>query len=176
MLEKLRQRIGIQIVKEIANEACVDECVLDAVCKYTSHSDARVVYNASWIISHAVDIDGSILSYKHHRSLLNALGSTETGGVKRNLIRVWQFIIIPETILPEIADFALKFLADPKEDIAVRAFAITVLENCLKTIPELKDEVLFLLQRELQIAGPAIRVRANRFIKAAVKHTGRINA
>ncbi len=176
MLEKLRQRIGIKIVREIANVACFDESVLDAICKYASHSESRVVYNASWIISHAVDIDRNILSYKHHRYLLNALGKTEIGGVKRSLIRVWQFIIIPETILPKVTDYALKFLSDPKEDIAVRAFAITVLENCLKSIPELKDEVLFFLERELLFAGPAIQVRAKRFIKAANKHAARIKA
>ena len=39
-------------------------------------------------------------------------------------------------------------LLNKKNDVAVRAFALTILEHLISSIPELIEEVLFLIEKE----------------------------
>lgn len=61
-------------------------------------------------------------------------------------------------------------LLNKKNDVAVRAFALTILEHLISSIPELIEEVLFLIEKEKSFANAAFLVRSNRFEKTAKKH------
>lgn len=62
--------------------------------------------------------------------------------IKRNTVRVLQFIPIPEELQSELFDVCLAFINKPEEAIAVKAFSMTILYNVCKEYPDLKNEVI----------------------------------
>lgn len=60
-------------------------------------------------------------------------------------------------------------LKNPKEEIAVRAFALSILENIIIDLPEIIEEILFIIDKERSYASAAFQVRAKRFERQAFK-------
>lgn len=170
MIETLRNTISKSRIYSIAQDVSNDEIAFTKLINLIGNKEYRVSYNASWTASHAVEINPNIISEKHHKALLETIQNISIGGIRRNIIKIWQHIDIPESQVSDIVDLALKCLSDPKEDIAVRAYAITILQNCLRYIPEIKEEVMFILEIQMPHFGPACMARARRFIKRARKY------
>lgn len=60
--------------------------------------------------------------------------------VKRNIVRMWQFVDIPEEYTGEIYDICFGFMHS-NEAIAIKAFSMTVCYTIVKQIPELRTEL-----------------------------------
>jgi hypothetical protein len=170
MLSAIGNIRDVKTVKAIAKQAIEDRIVLEELMQFLLNGQLREAYIASWIISHAVEMHPEIMDDKAHELCLSCLRQTNEGGIKRNVIRIWQFTLpTDETIQLEILDCAMNMLSDLQQDLAVRVFSITVIENLLKTFPEIQEEVGFLLEREYAQASPSFKVRADRFFKAVAK-------
>src|SRR5690606_33277873 len=93
-----------------------------------------------------------------------------SGTIIRNVVRTWQFAIPSDKEVSfQIVEYCLSKLTDIKQEIAIRAFAITVLERHIESIPELKEEVVFILEKELPHATPAFLARARRYLQKVEK-------
>ncbi len=161
-LDNARHAKDIQTIAQ----RCVDHPEdFDFLIEAMTHKDTQTSSRAAWAMSHAVQISPAILEKKQHIRLIEIADKAISGSLKRNIMRAWQSVELPSGFIYEIADLALRFLGNPKEDVAVKAFSITVLQNCLKQIPELKEEVLFLIEKEMPHATAAFVVRAGKFQK-----------
>lgn len=170
MLSAIGNIREVKVVVAIAKRATEEDEVLEELLSILMNGTSREQYIASWILSRAVEFKADLFNESAHNACLKVINSTSEGGIKRNLIRVWQFSIPQsEAIRLEILEQALKLLSDTGQDVAVRVFSITVLEKLLRYFPEIKEEVLFLLEREYPQATPSFKVRADRFFKLARK-------
>lgn len=70
--------------------------------------------------------------------------------VKRNVVRILQYIEIPEALHGEVMNTCFNLLADPKETIAVRCFSMTVLHNLSKIYPEIRQELKAVIEDQLE--------------------------
>ena len=66
-------------------------------------------------------------------------------GAIRNTIRVFQELDLPEKYCSKMFDICINYSKNSTMPHAVRAFSINVLENICKKYPELKHEVLLVL-------------------------------
>ncbi len=119
---------------------------------------------AAWAMSKAFEKKLSLLR-PYYKDLIKLVKITSSDGIKRNITRVWQLADIPDKYNWEIADICYRFLSSPDEAIAVKAFSITVLQQLVKKLPELKNEVVFELEKQLPHSKPAFKYRANAFLK-----------
>jgi hypothetical protein len=78
---------------------------------------------------------------------------------------MFQFVPIPTDRQGQIMDIAFCFLRDKRETIAVKVFAMTVLENLSVDSPELGQELRIIIEDQLPYAGPAFRSRASKILK-----------
>lgn len=86
--------------------------------------------------------------------------------VKRNIVRALQYIDIPEHLHGDVMNTCFNFLADPNEAIAVRVFSMTVLDNLSKSYPEIRQELVAIIEDQLeQGCTPAFRARARKVLK-----------
>ena len=69
--------------------------------------------------------------------------------ITRNIIRILQFCQIPEEFQSVLFDYCLELLEKPKTSIAVKAFSMQILVNLCKLHPELKQELIPVLELEL---------------------------
>jgi hypothetical protein len=85
--------------------------------------------------------------------------------VKRNVMRLLQHIHIPTKLRGKVADICFQFFTDKKEPIAVRVFAMTVLSNLAKELPELKNELIPLIEDEMPYASAGFISRGRKTLK-----------
>jgi hypothetical protein len=85
--------------------------------------------------------------------------------VKRNTVRLLQYIEIPSRHFGKVADLCFRFLKTRKEAVAIRVFSMTVLNNLSVKEPDLRKELELLIEDELPYASPAFRARARRTLK-----------
>jgi hypothetical protein len=57
--------------------------------------------------------------------------------VKRNVVRLLQFVEIPWKLHGEVMNYCFDFIADVKEAAAVKAFSLTILENLCQQYPDI---------------------------------------
>jgi hypothetical protein len=128
--------------------------------------DYRLVQRASWPLSYIVQNHPSLIK-KHFPVIARALGDQNlTDAVKRNLLRCLQTVAIPKKYCGRITDACFKFISDPVEKAAVKAFSISILDELTKTIPELRGELILMLESVYDHESPAFRARARKILKS----------
>jgi hypothetical protein len=89
------------------------------------------------------------------------------GSVKRNVVRILQYVDVPEKHQGIVMNACFELLADPKEAIAVRVFSMTVLDNLSKVYPDIRQELLAIIKDELEHEpSAAFRSRAEKVLRS----------
>lgn len=128
--------------------------------------DYRVVQRAAWVVSFVAERYPSLLT----PHLPAMVASMEQEGlpvaVKRNVLRVLQYVPVPESLHGPVMNSCFAFLEDPLETVAVKAFSMTVLAQLAKAYPDIKNEIRLLIEAELENnPTPGIRSRARKALK-----------
>lgn len=150
-------------MRRLAMDCCDDPLLLSDLLELCSNSDKKIATYASWTCSYALE-KKTVEENRIIHQLIDILSRTEFSAVRRSILRGLQFVRPGENNAAELAAVSLDMFSDQEQEIAVRAFAITVLQNCVPLVPEFRDEVVFLLERELPQASPAILVRGRNFL------------
>lgn len=102
----------------------------------------RITQRSAWPLSYCIQQHPELIKPHLKRILQFAKKSGVHDSVKRNAVRLLQFIEVPKSAQGLVADVCFIFLLDTKESIAVRIFAMNALVNLSKTLPELKNELI----------------------------------
>jgi hypothetical protein len=124
----------------------------------------RITQRASWPLSCCVEQHPALVK-PHLRKLLQLLQKENAhDAVKRNILRLLQFIDIPISLQGVTAEVCFKFLQDTRQPIAVRVFAMTVLANIATRQPELKRELKVIIEDQLPYGSAGFRSRAMKIL------------
>jgi hypothetical protein len=125
----------------------------------------RITQRAAWPLSICVERHPRLI--KPHLSRI--LGYLDTPGipdaVKRNTIRLLQFVDIPGSYYGRVAKICFNYLGNRKEPVAVRVFSMTVLSHITRNEPELKRELGIIIEDHLPYATPGFVSRARKVLK-----------
>ncbi|MTI40068.1 hypothetical protein [Fulvivirga lutimaris] len=124
----------------------------------------RVTQRAAWVVSHCADKHPELIEPYIEPMILN-LKNDITVAVQRNTLRVLQEKEMPDSIIGEAADICFKIMESSKEPIAVKVFAMTLLANICKKVPELKTELKILIEDQLPYGSAGFKSRANKILK-----------
>ncbi len=93
----------------------------------------RITQRTAWPLSYCVQRYPNLVK-PHLKKLIQYLDKPDTHvAVRRNTVRLLQFIDVPESLQGKVADICFNFLADPKEPVAVSIFNDSAGEHCQKT-------------------------------------------
>jgi hypothetical protein len=129
----------------------------------------RVTQRAAMIVSICTERNPKLIEPFLLR-MVNNLDGKIHDAVKRNTLRVFQFIELPKKLWGKTADICFRFLMDADEPIAVKVFAMTVAGNICKHEPELKNELQLVIEDQLENASAGFRSRAKRILKNISVH------
>jgi hypothetical protein len=129
----------------------------------------RVTQRAAYPLSYCVEKHPELVKPHMKVLLKNILKPGQHTAVKRNTLRLLQFIDIPKSLQGVAADIGFKLLSDNKEPIAVKVFSISVLKDIALVQPELKNELIPLIEQQLPYAKPAFTSRARKVLKELKK-------
>lgn len=125
----------------------------------------RVTQRAAWPLSCCVEMHPELIGPHLKKIITNLKTPGLHDSVKRNTVRLMQFIDLPKSLQGAAADVCFEFLANPKEPIAVRCFSMTVLARLAKEQPELKKELRIIIEDQFPYGTAGFASRARRTLK-----------
>lgn len=129
-------------------------------------NEYRIQQRASWAVMHCADQHPELIG-PYLKKMLENLRRPVHDAVKRNTMRVLRDITIPEELCGLAADVSFRYLEDPEEATAVRAFSMYVLGKIVRQEPELARELRLIIQEGLAAPGcaPAYRAAAGKVLR-----------
>lgn len=125
----------------------------------------RVTQRAAWPISVCVE-RMPVIILPHLSTVINFLKNKNIHpAVKRNTLRLLQYIDIPTRLQGKVAALCFGYLHDAKEPVAIHVFAMTVLAKLTQQHPELKKELSILIQDKIDYSSAAFRSRGSKILK-----------
>jgi hypothetical protein len=125
----------------------------------------KITQRAAWPLSICVERYPH-LAASHLGSLLSYLAVPGIhDAVKRNTLRLLQFVEIPARFHGKVIDICFKYLQGNQEPVAVKVFAMTVLGRLVKNLQELKRELRLTIEDLLPYASAGFVSRARKVIK-----------
>ncbi len=126
----------------------------------------RISQRAAMVISACFDENPVLVNPYRAKLIENLLDREVNIAVKRNTIRILQFMEIPEKYKARMYDYCLAQLHSENEAIAVKAFAMQVAYNLCEDFPELKSELIEAIQLNLDTTDSAgVRARGKNILK-----------
>ena len=133
----------------------------------------RITQRAAWPLSLAVEQNPPLVR-PHLGKLLRFLRKPGIhDAVKRNTMRLLQYIDIPSRYRGDVTDLCFQYLQDRKEAGAIRAFAMTVVFSIIRDEPDLCKELRIIIEDEMPYAAPAFASRAKRILKELTRESTR---
>ncbi|RAV98023.1 hypothetical protein [Pseudochryseolinea flava] len=125
----------------------------------------RVTQRASWPISIVGEAHPKLIR-PHLKKLLDFMVRDDVhDAVKRNTMRVLQFVEIPKRNHAQVIDICFELLQSKREAVAIKCFAMTVLSRVIDDKPELQRELKIILEDQLPYSTAAFKSRATKLIK-----------
>lgn len=106
-----------------------------------------------------------VLMKKWHKKLIMNLSNPVHDAVKRNTVRLYQFIEIPASDEGILNDQCFQLLKSEESPIAIKAFALTVIGRIAEKYPELKNELALTFEQQRDYAGKGLKSRAAKVLK-----------
>jgi hypothetical protein len=104
------------------------------------NGDSVIAQRASWVLGvHGEKHPELILPFLSR--LVPLLGKPVHAAIKRNILRVLQYVSIPDKYESATVNHCFDLLSASDESIAVKAFSITVIVNLSKKYPDLLQEL-----------------------------------
>jgi hypothetical protein len=98
---------------------------------------------------------------------VKCLQTSKVDGVKRSVLKILSEtpVYIGEELFGELADVSFQLAEDPKEAIAIRAFAIDILLKVVKKYPEVKPELRAILESMLPECSVGLKTKCRKILK-----------
>jgi hypothetical protein len=150
--------VKVQILKEnsrannelVKNWVGDDSGKLKQLMQLFLNDEYRVVQRAAGMISLIAEDHPLMIQSWLPQMIEKASQTSASAAIKRNVVRLMQFMKIPIDIQGEAMNLCFRLLADPKETVAVQCFSMTVLFNLSKTYPEIRPELKMIIEDHLQ--------------------------
>lgn len=168
----IRQEItspaGQEQAQKIANFVDNDQEKFDGLMEIFYAGPYRLTQKAAWVMSHCVDQHPTLI-VPHFKKMISVLKNSPSDAVKRNIVRAWQFVSIPDAYLDDVVDLCFTFLSTQQEPVAIKVFSMTVLLNITHQIPELKKELQMVIEDQMPYGSAAFRSRGRKVLRALGK-------
>jgi hypothetical protein len=154
------------LTTKIVNYIGADKVRFKMLMQIFLGNDPRLQQRSAWAMSDiAVQHPQLIKPYLKH--LLPKLNEEGHPAIKRNILRIIQYIEVPEKYEAQLFDDCFRMIRNSAYPVAIRAFAVTVAANICNKYPELKGELKPVLKELLTMPQlPAITHRIKLTLKA----------
>jgi hypothetical protein len=125
----------------------------------------RITQRAAWPLSYCVRLHPELIRPYFKQILDNLEKKGLHVAVVRNTLRLLQDVEIPKRWHGRVMNACFDFVQAPETPIAVKAFALTVLEHLSGTYPDILPELKLIIEEQWDQATPAFRVRAKKVLK-----------
>jgi hypothetical protein len=123
----------------------------------------RLTQRAARVMNYCVEAYPALI-IPHLELLIAFSRQPRPDAVKRNTLRLLQYVDIPAQWQGEVIDLCFTMLGNAGEAVAIKAFAMTVAGNICRQHPDLVNELVFLIETQLPYQSAAFRSRGRKFL------------
>ena len=124
----------------------------------------RLTQRAAWPMNYCAERYPALIQ-PYLPKLLDCLEREDMhDAVKRNVMRLLQYIEIPKRLTGRVYARCVDFIDDSYQPVAVRAFALTVAARIAKSEPDLLNELRLIVSKHLPHATAAFQKRAREIL------------
>lgn len=152
----------------IMNEVIAEPANYKNLVGITLNSNHPKSWRAAWLMDKINDqapelIDGYI------PEIIEQLKVEKSDGKKRHLLKLISLKVVPDEYLGFLTDYCISVFTSSKEPIAVRVHAMQILGNIAIKEPDLKPEIVLIMEHEMENHGSAgIVSRCKKILKKLV--------
>jgi hypothetical protein len=106
----------------------------------------------------------SCLFYPYLRPMLKNLKNPVHDAVVRATFRIFKDMDLPEELWSDVWEVCYQYLISPRYPVAIRVFAMTVLANICKNVPELKHELQIVIEDQMPYWSAGLKSRGKKTI------------
>lgn len=128
------------------------------------NSPAPLPHRASWLLA--------VISRKHPelikpyvKKFVDTVKDLKPDGIKRNVMQALASQKIPEAYRSKLLDISYELMLASKEPVAVKVWAMEAAANIIVLHPELKSELLLIIEDQIGKNSVAFSARARQVIK-----------
>lgn len=99
--------------------------------------------------------------------IINIIQKVKNSGIKKNLLKIFESYITieDENILGLLVDMCFQFVLSPSESVATRVYSMEILYKITKYEPDLKNELILVLDDVMINSDKALLGRAKKIRK-----------
>lgn len=163
-----------QLVKKANNKKTINDIVdfvgdnqedFDELIHHFISGNTRVAQLVSWAIGDVAEKYPHLVESHHHIFLKKLADDSVHNSVRRNVVRIYQTVSIPEEIEGELYEKCINQILDPKEAIAIKVFSMTVCERIAMRYPDLIPELCDAIASQLPNGSAGIKNRGSKILK-----------
>lgn len=125
--------------------------------------DVKISQRAAWCVSYiGIAFPQNIIPYLH--KMIALLDKDVHHAVKRNILRMLEFIDIPKKHNGKLINHCFDILIAKDEPVAVKVFSMSVLAKISKQVPEIKNELQLILIEQLPFSSSGFKARATKIL------------
>lgn len=160
----LEERQSKAITNDIVNFVVKHPDSLNELMNLFLFGELRISQRASWPVGD-LGVKDPHLFEPYIESIVKNMHNPVHDAVLRNSLRILGSIEIPEELQGEVYELCFNFLLDLKFPIAIRVFSMTVLSNIAKNFPELKEELISVIEEHYPHGSAGFKSRARKCLK-----------
>ena len=156
--------VGIRELELWKRAITADEKLFNQLYKFIFSDEQRLAWRSCWILDTASEEFPDLFADKL-ADLIKGLSTTKNSSLKRHFTRILSRYQIPEEYLGMVVNLSFDLLK-PSEPAAVRVNALQILYNIALQLPELKGELIAVLEQLISEGGSAGFInRSTRLLK-----------
>jgi hypothetical protein len=128
------------------------------------NDEYRVVQRSAWVVNNCAE-DHPELIKPYLEKMIDYLQKLVHDAVRRNTVRIFQFIDIPEKLTGKVASVCFDLLQSKNEPVAVKVFSMTVLSKLCKKEPGLMNELRLVIEAQFPYSTAGFKSRAKKVLK-----------
>ena len=144
-----------------------DEHVL-TLLQLALHEKDPIAWRACWLLDCSDEKKPGLLQ-THLRRVIRALDGMKSKGTLRSLLRLLTRYQIPEEDQGLLIDHCFAYLVSEQYPVAVKAHAMQIIYNHVLIYPELKHELIAVIEDQADNNSVGFRTRGNILIKQMEK-------
>ncbi len=152
------------LVGEIMNS---DEHV-ETLLRLALHDKDPIAWRACWLLD-CSDEKKPGLARKHLTRIIQSLEGLQSKGTLRSMLRLLTRYQIPEEEQGLLIDLCFRYLVSELYPVAVKAHAMQIIYNHVLIYPELKNELITVIEDQAANNSVGFRARGNILIKQMEK-------
>jgi hypothetical protein len=142
-----------------------DQQRFDELFSLFLNDEYRVVQRSAWPVSYCVALHPQFIKKHFAKLVKNVKKPGIHDAIKRNTVRLLQYVEIPAKYQGEIMDLCFRYISSPDEAVAIKAFSLTVLQHLSRQYPEIKNELKVIIEERWDLETAAFKSRAKKILK-----------